>query len=149
MGPSMGTSQRPSLGLRQHEWRTGLCLLVCGPCKGSGWCWVLPLQNFKGDPRLGPSQLLPAGLGMSKRVSLTQQEGSQLCMAGRHPGAYRDLHAPGAFAEPTGLHNWWHFIPDVRVCHSREQASFGICRELHPSEDAVWSRGGHSPCSRH
>lgn len=62
-----------------------------------------------------------------------------------HTEDFPDPDGPEAFAVPTGL----CFIPDVEVCHSREQASLGICRELHPSEDVVQSRGGHSFCSWH
>lgn len=137
------------MGSRQHGSGTGLCFLLCGLCKGTGWCWVLPLQNFRGAPRFGPNQLLIAGLGMSKRVSLTQREGWQLCMADVtdiHPGAYLDPDMPEGFAVPAGLPS---FIPDVTVCHSREQASWGVCRELHPSEDAAWRQEGHSSCSQH
>lgn len=36
-----------------------------------------------------------------------------------------------------------------QVCHGGEQDLFSICRELHPSEDAPGSWGGHSPCSWH
>ena len=85
-------------------------------------------------------------------VSLTQRAGWQSCMADVtdiHTGAYLGPDASEAFPVPTGLYNWLCFIPGVKVCHSREQASFGICRELHPSDDAAWSWGGHSPCSWH